>query len=125
VDALAQGSHTVTVRAVDGVGNYRDVTTVFTVGTALSSNMPSLSITSPADGASVSGTSATVTWSGSASSGIAHYYVQLDNGIWTQLYYLTNSYTYHGLWYGSHTVAVKLVDNAGNTMTAKVTFVVR
>jgi len=87
--------------------------------------MPSLSITSPANGASISGASATVTWSGSASSGIAHYYVQLDNGIWTQLYYLTNSYAYHGMWYGSHTVAVKLVDNTGNTMIAKVTFVVR
>ena len=29
------------------------------------------------------------------------------------------------MWYGSHTVAVKLVDNTGNTMIAKVTFVVR
>ena len=30
VNALAHGSHTVTVRAVDNFGNYRDVTVVFT-----------------------------------------------------------------------------------------------
>jgi hypothetical protein len=120
--SLAQGSHSVTVRCVDMAGNIKDVSSNFIVDTIT----PSLKITAPSNGASLASTSMTVKWSGSdTGSGLAAYYVRLDNGVWKQLTYLTTSYAYSGLGHSSHTVTVRAVDKAGNVMDASVSFTVR
>jgi hypothetical protein len=124
--ALADGSHTVTVRAVDNAGNHRDVTTVFNVGFALGDNMaPSLKITSPANGATIADKHATVTWTASDASGIAYYKIMRDGGSWVTLSSSTTSYTtITELADGSHTMTVEAVDNVGNTVAATTTFTV-
>jgi hypothetical protein len=119
---LAQGRHTVTVRAVDKVGNVQQVSTTFTVDSVA----PTLRITAPSNGASFSSTSVTVRWSGSdGGSGLAAYYVRLDNGGWTQLSSTTTSYTFTGLGHSGHTVTVRAVDRAGNVRDVTVSFRVR
>jgi hypothetical protein len=125
-NGFGQGTHTATVRAVDNAGNTKDTTVTFTVGSAADTTAPTVTITSPSNGASFASFSVTIKWTGSDSgSGLASYYVRLDNGQWTQLYYLTNSYTYNGLWYGSHTVTVRAMDKAGNVKDVSVTFIVK
>jgi len=120
--SLAQGSHSVTLRCVDMAGNIKDVSSNFIVD----SITPILKITAPSSGASLASTSVTVKWSGSdAGSGLAAYYVKLDNGVWKQLTYITTSYAYSGLGHSSHTVTVRAVDKAGNVMDASVSFTVR
>ena len=119
---LSQGSHTVTVRAVDKAGNYVDASVTFKVD----SRAPSLTITTPRSGAYLSSTSVTVKWTGSDSgSGIAAYYIKLDSGAWTTLSSTTTSYTFAGLSHGSHTVTVRAVDKAGNVRDVSVRFTVR
>lgn len=119
---LSQGSHTVTVRAVDRAGNYVDATVTFRVDSVA----PSLTITTPRNGAYLYSTSATVKWYGSDSaSGIAAYYIRLDSGQWVALSSSTTSYTFTGLSHASHTVTVRAVDKAGNVRDVSVRFTVR
>ncbi len=119
---LSQGSHTFTVRAVDKVGNYGDVSRTFTVDSVT----PALKVTAPASGAVLTSTSATVKWTGSdGTSGIAAYYIKRDTGAWTTLSSSTLSYTYAGLSHASHTVTVRAVDKAGNLRDVAVTFSVK
>ena len=126
VMSLADGSHTVTVRAVDNAGNYKDATTVFTVSTASADNTaPSLTITSPANGATIADKHATITWSASDASGIAYYQIVRDGGNWVQLSSSQTSYTtIMELADGTHTVTVRAVDNAGNYKDATTVFTV-
>ncbi|MDW5562414.1 MAG: PKD domain-containing protein [Methanomassiliicoccus sp.] len=120
--SLSQGSHSVTVRAVDKAGNYKDATVSFRVDAAA----PSLTITSPRSGSTSTTTSVAVKWSGSDSySGLSAYYVKLDNGVWTQLSSTTTSYTFRGLSHATHTVTVRAVDKVGNVRDVAVSFTVK
>ncbi|WP_408890221.1 Ig-like domain-containing protein [Myxococcus faecalis] len=115
-DSLADGAHTLAVRAVDAAGN-ADATPAehsWTVDT----QAPAVDIDTPADG-SVSSV-ATVTYSGTAEPG-STVTVTVDgtvlgtfevdgSGMWT----LTGSTP---LGEGSHTVSVSATDEAGNTST--------
>lgn len=120
--SLSSGSHTVTVRAVDKAGNYREAGVTFRVD----NTAPSLSITSPRSGAYLYSTSVTVRWSGSDyGSGMSAYYVKLDSGAWVTLSSTASSYTFTGLSHASHTVTVRAMDKAGNYRDVTVRFTVR
>ncbi len=85
---------------------------------------PTISITSPADGATVNSADVTVSWTGSdAGSGIDYYETRIDGGSWINKGTST-SHTFTGLADGSHTVDVKAWDKAGNSNTDSVTFTV-
>ncbi len=108
--------------AYSGSGTYT-ITVTITVPDA-DTTPPTVSITSPDDGATVTTSDVTVTWTGSDSgTGIDHYEVRIDSGSWTNVGTST-SHTFTGLSDGSHTVDVKAYDGAGNTNTDSVTFTV-
>jgi hypothetical protein len=116
---VAQGKHTVSVKATDKGGNYITASVTFTVDTI----SPSLKITSPPQNAHVGSTSVTINWAGSdAGSGIATCAIEMDKGAWAVLSGTTNTDTFKGLSQGTHTVSVMATDKAGNTKSASVTF---
>jgi hypothetical protein len=119
---LALGQHTVDVRATDFAGNEGTGSVTFTV--MVDTTPPTVSITSPTNGASLPSSSVTVTWAASdgSGSGIDTVEVKLNSGTWTPV--TTSSRAFTGLAEGSHTVSVRVTDNAGNTATASVTFMV-
>jgi hypothetical protein len=115
---LTQGSHTVTVRAMDQAGAYKDASVTFVVDTVA----PTLTITAPTSNSYVTARPI-ITWEGSdASSGIANYLIRRDGGTWTTLSSSSVSYTLSTLSQGGHTVTVRAVDKAGNYADATVTF---
>jgi len=112
--SLAAGAHTINVRAVDNAGNVATATVTFTVDLTL----PSLSITSPANGTWVS--SLLVTWQGSDDlSSVSSYEVSLDGGVWTDVLSATH-YLFEDAADGLHTIQVRAHDQAGNNATAEV-----
>lgn len=118
---LADGSHTVYVRAFDKDSNWRKVSVSFIVDTAA----PILLIGSPSSGLEISSSNVVVTWSGSDGiSGIDYFEVKLDGGSWINV---GNdiSYTFSELADGNHTVYVKAADRAGNPAEAQVSFTVK
>ena len=101
--ALAEGAHTVSVRAVDDAGNVGAADSkTFTVDTTA----PNTSIT----GAPVSGSTATVSFSSPASD-VARFECRLDGGTYATC---TSPKQFTALTEGEHTVSVRAVDNAGN-----------
>ncbi|MBD3192121.1 MAG: S8 family serine peptidase [Candidatus Heimdallarchaeota archaeon] len=85
---------------------------------------PTIDITSPNEGATLTSSDVTVTWSGSDSgSGIDYYETRIDSGSWINKGTST-SHTFTGLADGSHTVDVRAWDVAGNSATDMVTFTV-
>ncbi len=115
---LADGSHTVDIRAVDAAGN-KDATPssyTWTVDTAA----PNTSITSqPA--ANTTSTSASLGFTGTdaGGSGVASYECRLDNGAWAAC---TTPKSYTGLAQGNHTFDVRAIDAAGNTDATPATY---
>jgi hypothetical protein len=104
--ALADGSHTVNVRATDAAGN-TDATPAarsFTVDTVA----PTTTITSSPPALSLSG-SGSVTFTVNESGATSQ--CRLDGGAWTAC---TSPYQVSGLGIGSHTVDVRSTDVAGN-----------
>ncbi len=115
---LSDGNHTVDVKAVDNAGNEATNSVGFTVDTTA----PSVHIESPSDGSISLLSHMTISWKGSdATSGIDHYEVRIDGGSWTDIG-TSKSYSFKELSYGSHTVEVKAVDNAGNEQVSSVHF---
>jgi hypothetical protein len=114
--AFSNGAHTLKVQAVDNNGNASAFVTInVTVDNSTDSAPPSVSITGPADGATVSGT-VEITASASDASGIEKVRFWVDN------WYLSfdNSAPYSRTWdttgwsNGSHALKVQAVDNNGN-----------
>ena len=103
---LGEGTHTFSVRAIDGAGNVdgTPAARTWTVDTVAAGT----SIDSGPAG-SVSSTSATFAFS--SSDGAARFECQLDGGQWKRC---TSPESYTGLAQGSHTFSVKAVDPAGN-----------
>ncbi|MEM2971785.1 MAG: NosD domain-containing protein [Candidatus Bathyarchaeia archaeon] len=115
---LNDGVHTIYVRATDLVGNSRQVQITFIIDTV----PPSVSITSPIDGATIETSNVKISWSGfDNGTKIAYYEVKLDNGMWIRVVDATN-YTLTGVADGNHIVYVRAVDFAGNTFETYVTF---
>jgi hypothetical protein len=119
---LTSGEHTVDVRVMDGAGNEGTDSVTFTV--ISDTTPPTVSITSPTNGSSLASSSVTVTWAASdgTGSGIDTIEVKLDSGAWTAA--TGTSRAFLALAEGSHTVSVRVTDNAGNAATASVTFMV-
>ena len=125
--ALADGEHTVTVRATDGASNEGEDSVTFTVDTdtpVVDTTAPTVSITSPADSSNLDTSSVTVTWTASdgTGSGIDTIEVKLDTGAWTTV--TGSSHEFTALAEGTHMVSVRVTDNAGNAATATATFMV-
>jgi hypothetical protein len=123
---LADGSHTIVVRATDSAGDYQTASTTIFVDT----QKPTVTITSPAPGASVTARpTVTASFSDpSPSSGIntASVVVKVDGNVVTAGVAVTAAgVTFTpttDLATGDHTVEISVADNAGNTATASVTF---
>lgn len=106
--------------AYRGSGTYTITVTVTPSGP--DTTPPTISITSPANGATVTSSSVTVTWTGSDSgSGINYYETRLDGGSWINKGTST-SHTYTGVSNGAHTVDVRAWDKAGNSAMDSHTF---
>ena len=116
---LNDGSHTIRVRAVDRAGHSADSTITVTVDTT----DPSVSIVSPASGATITSSSVNVVWTaGDATSQVDHIDVSVDGGTPQTLSATATNLALSGLSDGEHTVTITVVDRAGNSMTRTVTF---
>ncbi len=113
----SDGSHTVRARAVDIWGGQSDTSVIVNVDRTA----PVVTITSPANGASVPGPVVTVAWTiAESGTGVANVVAQLDGGSWIDV---TGSSSYRfTVSLASHTVIVVAKDRAGLQGTASVTF---
>src|SRR2546427_1838358 len=116
---VADGPHTIRLTAVDRAGNTGLVSVSVTVDTV----DPTISIASPASGAVLSSSAATVTWTADdATSGIDHIEVRVDGGTAQTLSSGATSDALSGLSDGTHTVNVTVVDKAGHSSSKSVSF---
>ncbi|NHJ86068.1 MAG: hypothetical protein FK734_11445, partial [Asgard group archaeon] len=113
------GTWYIMVRDYSGSGSY--TLTVTITYSAPDTTPPTISITNPSEGATVS--SAKIAWTGSDSgSGIAYYEVRIDSGTWINKgTSTTHTFTVAD---GSHSADVRAWDNAGNSNTDSVNFIV-
>lgn len=75
---------------------------------------PNIFVISFATGQQAGSSYAKVLWEGSDDvSGISHYEIRLDYGLWVNVG-LNTSYTFTGLSDGAHTIEIKALDKAGN-----------
>jgi hypothetical protein len=117
---LADGMHTVTLRAADTAANVGEVSVEFGVDTV----PPAVNILNPDNGAFLDSADVTVSWNGvDSGSGIDHYEVSIDDGAFVSVE-MNTSHQFVGLAEGIHTVVVKALDVAGNNGTDTVTFTV-
>lgn len=114
--SLAQGDHTVVVRATDNAGNTTEDDVTFRVDTIA----PDLTIQSPANNSFISSTSVNVSFTTSDANADA-VECRLDSGSFAAC---TSAYALSGLSQGNHTVQVRATDRAGNATTRSVTFTV-
>ena len=116
---VADGPHTILVTVYDGAGNSASASVAVTVD----ATGPTVSISGPGSGAVVTSSSTTVQWSAAdTTSGVDHIELRIDGGSPQTLSASTTSQSLTGLSDGSHTVTITVVDRAGNTATASVTF---
>jgi len=112
--ALADGAHTVRLRAIDAAGNIdaTPATRSFTVETTpVDTAAPDTTITAgPADGSRIATDSATFSFEGTTGD-TARMQCSLDSAAFTDC---TSPITFHDLADGAHTVEFRAVDAAGN-----------
>jgi hypothetical protein len=118
---VSNGSHTLRATAQDAAGNTGTSTNVtVSVNNSKSTTPPTVSITSPTNGATVSGT-ITVTATATATSGVSTVQFLLDGA---DLGAAASSNPYSVSWNtaaasnGSHVLAAKVTDYSGNTATS-------
>jgi len=119
---VANGSHTLTAVARDAAGNTTTATGVtVTVTNAVDNTAPTVSMTAPTGGSTVSGSSVTVSATASDNIGVAGVQFLLD-GAATGAEVTTAPYAV--VWNttssanGTHTLAARARDGAGNTTTS-------
>ncbi len=110
LEAVAEGTHTVSLTAVDTAGNSAYATVSFTVD----ATPPVIAVLSPRDGEFLSGTQLAILWSSDdAISGVIEYRLALDLGAPVTVS-RAGAYTFPSVGEGLHTVTVTAVDRAGN-----------
>jgi hypothetical protein len=125
---LTNGSYSFTVSAQDNAGNSKSAVRTFTVSIASDTTPPSINITAPGSGATLTSSTVAATWSisDSAPAGVTPSGVNAST-IRCSLAGPTNvaeaacsatGNTFSGVANGSYTLTVKASDNAGNPATA-------
>lgn len=115
---LSEGSNTVFARASISWGNY--LVTYSSPGVKIICDLtaPVIGSLRPLQDSHLRTDKVTVTWQGTDSiSGIDHYEVRIDDSLWIDVDSST-SYQFADLNDGEHTIHVKAVDRAGNTVEA-------
>ncbi len=121
----APGTHTIQARAYDAAGNTTNSSVTVTVPTPPDIAVPAVSITAPANGATVSGT-VNIAAAASDNVGVAQVEFRVDGA----LIAADTSAPYGAVWNaaaalpGPHTVEAKAFDQAGNSSTASITVTV-
>lgn len=119
--SLADGTHTITARAIDTSGNAATASVSVEVQNA-DTTAPTIQISSPAAGATLSGT-ATVSGTASDDVQVASVAVSVDGGAYAAAQG-TASWSYAlatgSLANGTHTISVRATDGSGNVGTASV-----
>src|SRR5437773_2700374 len=114
---VSDGPHTIRVQAFDLAGSSASDSVVVTVDTTA----PTASLTAPTSGQLFGTSSVQLTWTASdATSGIDHFEVRLDGGTPINEPAGTATYTFTGVSDGTHTLALKAFDRAGNTVLVSV-----
>ncbi len=104
---LEEGTHVVTVKAVDRAGNEKKTDIEFEIDMT----PPSFSIISPQEDADLSQTSITISWS--SESEVENYWIKLNGSDWTHVG--TNTmYNISNISDGDYVVSIKGTDDAGN-----------
>ncbi len=117
---LTDGEHLVYIKAYDKAGNSNTQTIRFLVDT----KAPEIVINSPENNSIIHTSEITISWTASDTvSGVKKSFIKIDSGYWIDVG-TNNSYTFTQLTNGTHTVYVKVIDNAGNENIAKVKFTV-
>lgn len=115
---ITDGTHELTVKAVDKAGNSAVSSVVFIVDTT----PPSVTLTNSTKGNVIRSSIITVDWSGlDEVSGINHYEVKIDEDAWFNVGTNT-TYTLNQIGDGSHAFHVKAVDNVGNVRETQTDF---
>jgi hypothetical protein len=115
---LGDGPHTVALRVYDGAGNMNETSVAFVVDTVL----PSVSISSPTDDASISTAALDVYFSAGDASGIASLVLTLDGTIVDVKG--TASHHLSALSQGTHVLNLTATDAAGNIAWQEISFTV-
>lgn len=116
---LADGPHTVLLRAVDLGGNAQAVSLNFTVDTVA----PTVLLLSPFPDLVLNQSRLEVAWvGGDATSGISAYTIILDGAVLAELPSTTTNTFVEDLDEGGHVLEVRAVDRAGHTGTVAVAF---
>ena len=117
---VANGSHTLYAKAYDAAGNIGTSSTV-SVTVSNDTQAPTVSMTSPANGSTVSGTAVVVSASASDNVGVARVEFYRDGGVLLATDTaapFSISWTSTTVANGSHTLYVKAYDAAGNMATS-------
>src|SRR5437879_3578833 len=118
---VSDGPHTIRVQAFDLAGSSASDSVAVTVDTTA----PTASLTAPASGQLFGTSSVQLTWTASdATSGIDHFEVRLDGGTPINVPAGTATYTFTSLSDGTHTLALRAFDRAGNTILVSATVTV-
>jgi hypothetical protein len=129
--AYADGTHTITAQATDGAGNRTTATVTVTVQNAAATppadtTAPTVAFAAPTAGATLSGT-ATVSGSAADDTSVVAVATSVDGGTWTAASGTTSwswAWNTTALTNGTHTVAVRATDAAGNATVASRSFTV-
>jgi hypothetical protein len=115
---IAEGSHDISLKAFDHLGNSKELKIAFIVDMT----PPTVWVTFPNNGSEVRTPHIKVAWDGSDElSGIDHYEIRLDKNPWTNVSN-TTAFTFSQLSDGNHRIDIKAVDKAGNYRQVRFVF---
>jgi hypothetical protein len=116
---LSDGTHSITIRVSDRVGNVAMETMTFGVDVSA----PTVSVLEPSEGTIITSSDVTLRWEASDStSGVASIQVMVDSGEWVALDPSATEYRLRDLGDGTHTVRVRVTDAAGNVAEEQLAF---
>jgi len=117
---LIDGTHIVTVKAVDKAGNINSTSIIFIIDTT----PPTIQVLYPKNNSYIAFSNITVSWIVfDNTSGVAHCEIKIDNGNWIDITN-TTSYMLTNLTEGKHTINFKVTDTVGNSKELLVIFTV-